>query len=1157
LLASTSGARGAETGDANTTTNERKKSNETGEDHHMMRTFAVIICSECLYLEFPGCDVHGVLYTERVSPNPSMPEKTNTLTSSSSSSGRLYSAISTLAALTTSTRNSATSSTTTICPSATISTGSCSDGREKVHAKCPKCTAATNNVRPFRDGCRRCKGSTTVYMWSSTIQEVTQAYEAFPPHKEEIEHTALICECCQSVVFPRSREVLTRRTAQHAIVSFSGNSSSASSSSSSASSKPLKVSNFQLSMPHVIGCPRKGMPLQTIAVQLPKSELKFVQERIDQCPLTHKIEGGPQYRPRRVQIVNSQNPLHQIYLHLVSVIIKSFDTTSPNALEPLRNVLNLFDKMKPLSLFEDWAPPRVFAETQVKPNKATCSSCFDSTKYGPEKVFQTRESNDECYWRSSTFETSSHESISPSKEEDINPTGNIIEKEEWICFQFENPVMLSGILLKWHSDHIPLTRFHVSVSMDDINYDTVAIVMVKESSQRKEHRLSFARNTPITHLKVTFPNVCLQISKSMKTTSKSIGLESITCYQSGVIGKVGSEPSATRAEDLLESFQLWLSDAFFKNSCEQVRDVAFETLHRLVLASGSLCAMLQFAKDLLLIQTQTETQKSDLDVLSEKSQKSAQKFLLDVATCFRQLMMSKEEQQLQQQQQHQQSQATSADTKATTNDYSSSQQHQQQQQDKNSIIQQISMSLQDEVTRKSIQSLSSAVGLSWPNETAPTPASTSVASNHSVLPPIWKTMLLASTTPSAITSEGNPASATSSGTICPLASFSGIYPEIFTLVKRRSQVGLMLLYMLSEITAWQMKRMQKAEEYVGKKEEELLFQLEEPFSIEVRPKFFDLSHQLLVQVLSKWLHPSTTVANNSNTLYDQIEASCWDMEMQIVEEHSSSSSQQPLQIFSPNTACVALLQVITCNIRRLVLSSVDPAEIGILPSSIALEASSYSSSGPAALEPMVSSLEQLIGLGAKRSDPFFSISLQAAAAVEVGMEAFYPSFEQRTQLLTSRMGKGSTLEIQVRWPVQEKDQEDPRYERLMLMLQLECIKRGMQHALRGAWHSFMHLIIQVPPSLETAQVLKETFACCIQQAGFSSWQVVAGAQELSINLQRHLHWNRKEKMLQESGAGWIRVYPSDVATFDEVLLDVDHFVHTNSDQKLYSKIINI
>lgn len=227
-----------------------------------MRSFAVIICNACLYLEFPGCDVHGVLYTERISALENADDQA----------------------------------------SAAENAATMRHARSKCHAKCPKCTAATNNVRPFRDGCRRCKAPTTVSMWCATHQEIAQAHDAFPVHTEECEHTVLICEGCQSVIFPRAREVLTRRTTDEPITTANG--------------KVLKVTNFQLSMPHVDGCSRKAMPLQTIPIQLPKSELKFVFDRIEQCPRAARIQGDPQYTKRNVELVTQQNHLHQVCLVL-------------------------------------------------------------------------------------------------------------------------------------------------------------------------------------------------------------------------------------------------------------------------------------------------------------------------------------------------------------------------------------------------------------------------------------------------------------------------------------------------------------------------------------------------------------------------------------------------------------------------------------------------------------------------------------------------------------------------------------------------------------------------------------------------------------------------------------------------------------------------
>ena len=380
--------------------------------------------------------------------------------------------------------------------------------------------------------------------------------------------------------------------------------------------------------------------------------------------------------------------------------------------------------------------------------------------------------------------------------------------------------------------------------------------------------------------------------------------------------------------------------------------------------------------------------------------------------------------------------------------------------------------------------------------------------------------------------------------------------------------------MISELSAWQMKRMQKAEEFTGKQELELM-QLEEPFSMEICPEFFAISHRLLISVLSgphqqrqdktdscsqkREGEEDNDVAANGNDgendsggesfqdLYDDLASSFGHFRADVEKKEQSDSvwgyshgGYAGHLKFSPEGLCVAVLEIVTSNLRRLVLSKIDPIEIGITPAHAHNENDLLSA--PPALNPTVSLLEQLISLGTKRSDAFFPVSLKAAAAMDVGTEVFHPSAHQRTKALALRMGKGATLEVQVRWPVQERDQEDPRYERLILMLQLECIKLGIRQAVRGTWYFFMHLVAEVPSIRTTEEVLTQHFAPCIQNAGFSSWQMTAGAQELSIKLQRHLHWNRVEKMLQDSGAGWIRVYPADVASYDDVLADVEKFL---------------
>ncbi|KAG3118476.1 hypothetical protein PI124_g3504 [Phytophthora idaei] len=935
-------------------------------DALMLRTFAVIMCNECQYLEFPGCDVHGALYTQRLA-----------------------------------------------------------DPDGKLYAKCPSCTAATNNARPFRDGCRRCKAPTTVAMWACSLQEIQQAIDAFPVSTEEIEHTVINCERCLSAIFPRAREVLTTRSILEPLAAASG--------------KPLKVANFQLSMPHVDGCLRKGMPLQAVAVQLPKSELKFVVERISRCPLAPRLTGKPQYRLRKVELVTQQNHLHQVAIRLLSAVIGAFDADSPAAVQPLGQVVAVLGRMEPLTLFSEWSPPRQLSLEKVLPKEVTSSSVFD-VQHAASKVLES----DSSFWRSA------------SKTDEQSP-----QSDEWIVCQFSSAVTLLSIELKWKTGFVP-ENFSLSISRDGMSYETVAIV----AKRIPDNRILVPKGIMVNSFKITI------FSSGM--VGETFGLESIVCKEAA-FSSVHTSPDV-----MLRKIQQWLFDAAV-SSLPEVRDLALQALQKLLLASGSLCGLLQLATCLVLntrVTSTTDTADFDrqdwdhLDLLSEDGKQSAQVFMKELATSIQRVMIGDL------------SHGRVLDPH---------------------LIEQLFLVQEEEDT----------------------------SSNKDAI---------------------------NGGSSASLVTLLVGRQNFLSSVKRRSQLGMIVLHMLSELSAWQMKRMQKAEELTGKRELELM-QLEEPFSMEICPDFFAISHRLLGSILSRWLpgvqervkiegKGSNNATYGTQDVYDALASSFVHFRADAELQGAQNGVDSPMELanggnsdhskFSPDGLCVAVLEIITSNLRRLVLSRIDPVEIGISPASVCSE--DDLPSAPPALNPTVASLEQLIALGTKRSDAFFSVSLKAAAAMEVGTEAFYPSSHQRTKVLASRMGKGATLEVQVRWPVQERDQEDPRYERLILMLQMECIKLGIRHAIRGSWYFFLHLVVEVPSTRDTEEVLTQHFAPCIQRAGFSSWQVAAGAQELSINLQRHLHWNRVEKMSQDSGAGWIRVYPADVAAYDEVLADVEGFL---------------
>ncbi|CAH0476328.1 unnamed protein product [Peronospora belbahrii] len=912
----------------------------------LLRSFAVILCRECQFLEFPGCDVHGSLYTDQLSDT---------------------------------------------------------DG--KLHAKCPRCSAATNTARPFRDGCRRCKAPTNVAMWVCSREEIQQAMEAFPVMTEIIEHTIISCEYCHSVIFPRAREVMTVRTAVEPLAAASG--------------KPLKVANFQLSMPHVDGCLRKGMPLQPVAVQLPKSELNFVVDRIQSCPLAPKLTGKPQYRSRRVEIVTQQNHLHQVAIRILLTIIGAFDPNSAAAVEPLRQVVTILKKVEPLVLFSEWSPLRQLSHEKVFPKEVISSSVFDE-QHTASNILE----NDSNFWRSAT-----------------KTDENILRSDEWIVCQFSSAVTVSSIELKWHADFLP-EQFSLGISRDGMSYDTVAIVVASTT----DSRILVPKGALVTSIKITMI--------SSDVSGKSFGLTLITC-------KEASFSSVHTSTGLvLRNIQHWLHDAAV-SSLPEVRDLALQALQRLLVASGSLCGLLQLAT-CLVINTRVESSPvsadvnshswNQFDLLSEDGQSSAQLFVQDLAASIQRIVLGGRPQ----------------------------------------------VDLQDKRVIEQLFLLHEEIRAAERNST-------------------------------------NMDTSCSTDSSASLFTLMTGRQDVMESIKRRSQLGLIILHIISALSAWQMKRMQKAEEFIGKRELELM-QLEEPFSIEICPEFFAISHRLLISVLDRWLSdPCQQQQDTTDTYFKNGDD---DVSVGGIQGRKDSSRESFRDLYD---ALTSSFEHYRADVEKQGgTKRIDPIEIGITPAHVQSENDILSA--PPALNPTVSLLEQLISLGTKRSDAFFPVSLKAAAAMEVGTEAFYPSAHQRTKVLASRMGKGATLEVQVRWPVQERDQEDPRYERLIVMIQLECIKLGIRHAIRGTWCFFIHLVVEVPSVRNTEEVLTQHFAPCIQRAGFSSWQVAAGAQELSINLQRHLDWNRVEKMSQDSGSGWIRVYPADVASYDEVLANIEEFL---------------
>lgn len=187
---------------------------------------------------------------------------------------------------------------------------------------------------------------------------------------------------------------------------------------------------------------------------------------------------------------------------------------------------------------------------------------------------------------------------------------------------------------------------------------------------------------------------------------------------------------------------------------------------------------------------------------------------------------------------------------------------------------------------------------------------------------------------------------------------------------------MVLLAILSELSVWQMQRMQKIDGIAENKGvDQESFPLEEAYSIQVCVDLFTVCQTLLRTVVSE------SPEGSENYMRLKKEA------MALSEDAIDCGLS-----FSPETMGLSVLQIITANLRRLVLSRVNPQDVGINPvPTTTVDPDALASSQE--LSPMLDTLETLISTGAKQTDKLFPLSLQAAAAVEVGMEALYPSAE--------------------------------------------------------------------------------------------------------------------------------------------------------------------
>jgi hypothetical protein len=151
---------------------------------------------------------------------------------------------------------------------------------------------------------------------------------------------------------------------------------------------------------------------------------------------------------------------------------------------------------------------------------------------------------------------------------------------------------------------------------------------------------------------------------------------------------------------------------------------------------------------------------------------------------------------------------------------------------------------------------------------------------------------------------------------------------------------------------------------------------------------------------------------------------------------------------------------------------------------------------------------------------------------------------RRCRMIRSAASAG-VLEIQVKWPViRYKTENDARYERLLMLLQLLCQEHNYRYEFLGAYVRLAYVVIEVPENEDIVSVLRHDFSSCFAQAGFDTWTFPDGETSVPIYSEDSgTNWNRDEDLAHSPGNGYVRMYNRNSASYSDVLRSVRGYVN--------------
>lgn len=250
------------------------------------------------------------------------------------------------------------------------------------------------------------------------------------------------------------------------------------------------------------------------------------------------------------------------------------------------------------------------------------------------------------------------------------------------------------------------------------------------------------------------------------------------------------------------------------------------------------------------------------------------------------------------------------------------------------------------------------------------------------------------------------------------------------------------------------------------------------------------------------LADEVTAAMQSATPSSPEGDSTFDLEAPMCVEVSESGSRLLAAVLgqvSPSGPLVdAVLRLVRANLRRLVVSNVQPVSVV----------------GDAGLASLLEAVNAVLASDAASS----GTKALAADVLHAGQPVFFPTVDARVARWTSLCPGAGVVEFQVNFPSQESSLDT-----VVILLQLLCRQQGWAHRLVGRWPAKLYLVMEVPHVLDffTTHVRE-----CFARAGVTGWAFPDGAPELGVDVKLEVGTalDRASRLTTEHGVGVFRSF---------------------------------